>query len=167
MHVRTLKIHAQQAFSHWLAAEPWDLFLTLTDPGVCHPETMYKRTRYFMNAVNRDLYGNNWRRRHDGIEHVIGLERQKRYSCHSHSLIRLPDHDASDPAQFSLRRWQAFAQELGGFAWLEVPNNGVLVVDYVTKYVCKDGEVYLSESFNPHSPRTFSHTLIGSAETRH
>lgn len=150
---------AREAYTEWLSAEPWDFFLTLTDPGLSHPEAMYKRTRFFLNQVNKSLYGNKWWNRTDGIEHVIGLERQTRGSVHSHTLFRLPDHNALDPAVFSMKQWQRFAQELGGYAWLEPPTDSEKTTDYVCKYVTKEGEIYISKGFNPHFPRHFSHTL--------
>lgn len=167
MQIREMQNNAREAYTAWLSSEPWDAFLTLTDPGLSHPEAMYKRTRYFMNQVNKSLYGKHYYRRGQGIEHIIGLERQTRGSIHSHSLIRLPDHDAKDKTVFSLRRWQKFAQKLGGYAWLEAPNDSIKTVDYVTKYVCKGGEIYLSETFNPSMPRAYSQTLIGSSKCLH
>lgn len=158
-----LRSEAKDAYTEWLSAEPWDFFLTLTDPGLSHPEAMYKRTRFFMNQVNQNLYGKKWWKRTPGIEHVIGLERQTRGSVHSHSLFRLPHHDASDPAVFSMRYWQKFAQELGGFAWLERPIDSVKTMAYVGKYVIKEGEIYISEGFNPHNPQHYRQTLMGAS----
>lgn len=163
MELRQLQTEAHRAYSEWLSSEKWDCFLTLTDPGLSHPEAMYKRTRYFMNSVNRKLYGRNYYKRGQGIEHVIGLERQKRGSVHSHSLIRLPDHDIKDRSQFSVIQWNEFAQELGGWAKLEMPRSSADTVDYVTKYVCKGGEIYLSETLNPSQPKSFSRSLLGAS----
>jgi len=152
---------SRKAWSDWLSTEPWDVFLTLTDPGLSHPEAMYKRWRYFENNVNRKLYGNNFKRRGQGIETVVGLERQNRGSVHAHGLIRLPDHDAKDPGQFSWRYWQKFATELGGWARLDIPRSNKDVVDYVTKYVCKEGDLILGSNFNPNAPRSTAQTLLG------
>ena len=150
-----MQVEAHNAFSDWLSKEPWDCFLSLTDPGLSHPEAMYKRTRYFFNLINRKLYGRNFYKRGVGIEYVIGLERQKRGSVHSHSLIRLPDHDINNRSAFSIIDWNEEATKLGGWAKLERPRNSNDVVDYVTKYVCKGGEVFLSESFNPSYPKVY------------
>lgn len=160
-HTIRLQHAAKAAWSEWLSAEPWDLFVTLTDPGQSHPEHMYKRTRYLVNQMNRSLYGRNYWKRGQGIETVIGLERQERGSVHSHSLLRFPDHDIRDPAQISLRYWQKFATELGGWARLDRPKNSADVVAYVTKYVVKGGDLVIGETFNPTVPRSFSHTLLG------
>jgi len=148
-------------WSTWLSAEKWDVFLTLTDPGLSHPEHMHKRWRYLENNMNRKLYGKHFRRRGEGIETVVGLERQQRGSVHAHGLIRLPDHDVSDPIQFSWRYWQKFATDLGGWARLDIPRSQGDVLAYVTKYVCKEGDLYIGPNFNPGQSRTFEDTLLG------
>ena len=155
---------SREAWSSWLSKEKWDVFLTLTDPGLSHPEHMYKRWRYFENNVNRTLYGNHFKRRGQGIETVVGLERQARGSVHAHGLIRLPDHDAKDPTQFSWKHWQKFASDLGGWARLDIPRSNEDVVDYVTKYVVKDGDLILGDNFNPNKPRSNDHTLLGNTK---
>ena len=152
---------AREAWGQWLSAAPWDVFVTLTDPGYPHPETMVKRSRYLEAKVNDSLYGRGWKRRGEGIETVTGLERQKRGSVHTHAIWRLPDHDAGDRGQFSLAHWQKFASELGGFAWLQVPRDQADVAHYVAKYVVKDGELVLGDTFNPAAPRTYGCSLLG------
>ena len=151
----------RDAWAGWLSSAPWDLFLTLTDGGYPHPEAMLKRGRYFCAKVNERLYGKHWQRRGEGIEYVTGLELQKRGSCHTHSLLRLPNHDVRDREQFSLAYWQRFATSLGGFAWLEIPRDTADVTGYVTKYVLKDGELVLSGNLNPWQPRTYGTSLLG------
>ena len=152
---------SRDAWAHWLSSERWDLFVTLTDPGLSHPEHMAKRFRYFENCVNRHLYGSKFRRRGQGIETVVGLERQQRGSVHAHGLVRLPDHDISNPRHFSLRYWQKFASDLGGWSRLDRPRNSSDVVAYVTKYVVKDGELIIGPNFNPNKPRSVDGTLLG------
>ena len=152
---------SREAWSDWLSGEKWDVFLTLTDPGLSHPEHMYKRFRYFENSVNRKLYGNHFKRRGKGIETIVGLERQQRGSVHAHGLIRLPDHDAKNPTQFSWRYWQKFASELGGWARLDIPRSNTDVVAYVTKYVVKDGDLVIGDNFDPNNPRIVENSLLG------
>lgn len=151
---------SQAAWSAWLSKEPWDAFVTLTDPGLSHPEHMSKRFRYLENLINRSLYGNNYKRRGQGIETVCGLERQNRGSVHAHALVRLPDHDINNPVYFSWRHWQKKASDLGGWARLDIPKSSNDVVDYVTKYVCKEGEILLGPNFNPNLPRSIENTLL-------
>ena len=140
----------------------------LRDDRLCvlHVEFIFDWTNnanifYFENSVNRSLYGNNYRRRGQGIESVVGLERQQRGSVHAHGLIRLPDHDATDPLQFSWRHWQKFASELGGWARLDIPRSNTDVVAYVTKYVVKDGDLVLGENFRPNAPKSYGMTIPG------
>jgi hypothetical protein len=133
----------------------------MTDPGFPAPETMYKRTRYALNQINRSLYGPKFWKRGKGVEYVIGLERQTRGSVHSHTIVRFPEHDINDPTHFSLRYWANFFNELGGWSKLERPNHSERTVQYVTKYVCKEGEIYLSETLVPSAPKAFHHTLLG------
>ena len=159
-----IRREAQQAYSEWLSAEKWDLFVTLTDPGLSHPEAMFKRYRYFENSINKSLYGNKFWKRGKGIESVCGLERQKRGSVHAHAVIRLPDNDIRDRSQFSLKYWQNFATELGGWSWLEIPRSSEDVTSYVTKYVCKEGELIIGDRFNPNSPKAYSHTILGAIQ---
>ena len=157
----TLQGKAREEWSRWLSSAPWDLFVTLTDPGMSHPEHMTKRSRYLEALMNRALYGNHHERRGQGIETVTGLERQKRGSVHSHMLVRFPDHDIRDPDQISLRYWQRKAADLGGHSYLTVPKSQNDVVDYVTKYVVKEGELVLGPMFDPNRPRSLAATLLG------
>jgi hypothetical protein len=167
-----LNAASRDAWAKWLSAEKWDVFLTLTDPGLSHPEHMLKRWRYVERSINEGLYGKNFRRRNQGIETIVGLERQKRGSVHAHGLIRLPNHDARDPSQFSLAYWQAFCSKLGidkktglpaGWAMLDIPRSNDDVVAYVSKYVVKDGELVIGPNFSPNNPRSFGHTLLALA----
>ena len=133
--------------------------------GVDSRHTAYRTTSFenpeIAAKMNDHLYGRGWQRRGQGVEYVVGLERQKRGSCHAHGLMRFPDHDVRDPDQLSLRYWQRFASKLGGWCWLEIPADTAAVTAYVTKYVLKDGELELSPNLNPWQPRTFGTSLLG------
>lgn len=163
MQARQLKSQARDAFTSWISKDPWDLMVTLTDPGMSHPEAMSKRTRYLFSLVNKSLYGNHWNRRTLGVEWVTGYEQQNRGSWHTHSLVRLPDHDVNDPAHFSLAYWQKKASDLGGWAHLTRPRNQEAISAYVCKYVLKDGYIDLSSGFDPAAPRIYGNTVEGTA----
>jgi hypothetical protein len=171
-----MKIQATEAYTDWLSSAPWNLFVTITSARNATPETMLKETRWFMNKTNKHLYGKNWFKRTQGIEHVIGLERQKRGAMHSHSLVRFPDHDMTP----DLLRWlrhtalgkkiqnpsahqQAFPYHggLSGWSKIEIPRDQADITGYVCKYVTKEGDIYISASFDPSAPRTYSQTLMG------
>ena len=137
------------AWTDWLAQRPWDLFLTLTAEERTHPEALHKRFRYCCHKISDRLYGRAATRSGCPIEFVNGIERHKSGFPHSHALLRFPDVDVRDKAQFSLTYWQPWISATGGFAWLSIPRAQADVVSYVTKYVVKDGELVLSDNLQP------------------
>jgi hypothetical protein len=139
----------RDAWSGWLALRPWDLFLTLTSDHRTHPEALHKRFRWYVHKISDELYGRSVTRRGCPIEYVNGIERHKTGWPHSHALLRLPDVDLADRAQFSLAEWQRFMTETGGWCWLSRPRSQGDVTSYVTKYVVKDGELVLSDNLSP------------------
>jgi hypothetical protein len=160
-----LRAAAREEFAGWIAQAPWDLLVTLTSRKVGHPESMGKRSRLVLSRINQSLYGRRWYKRCDGIEAVIALEQQARSSWHSHMLIRLPDHDANDPAVFNRVDWQNwyyrfFDQDISQFAKVRSQQQ---VANYACKYVLKDGYVDLSHGFDPSAPRVYSQSIEGQA----
>jgi hypothetical protein len=146
----------REAWTQWLGARPWDLFLTLTSDHRTHPEALAKRFRYVTHRIADEVYGRAATRRFNPIESVNGIERHKSGWPHSHALLRLPDVDLGDRAQFDLGKWQERITDTGGWCWLARPRSQGDVVSYVTKYVTKDGELILSDNLspeeNPHPP---------------
>lgn len=131
------------SWADWISAQKWDLFVTLTSEKQTHPEAMQKRFRYLMNTASDYLYGKNWKRRGTGLQWLSGLERTKQGWPHSHAVVRFPNFDLAGEQgrmQFPLGYWQQKFSD-GGFAWLEIPRSPIAVVAYVSKYVCKDGEL--------------------------
>jgi hypothetical protein len=62
-------------------------------------------------------------------------------------VVRFPGTDIRGQegrAIFDLGYWQRWMTDTGGFAWLQIPRSEQAVVQYVTKYVVKDGELELS-----------------------
>jgi hypothetical protein len=150
MHRESLNVQARDAWSEWLSARPWDLFLTLTSDHRSHPEALHKRFRYCTNLMARDVYGRTATRNgRSPVEWINGLERHKSGWPHSHALLRLPDVDVADREQFSLAEWQKRISDTGGYCWLSRPRAQADVVSYVTKYVTKDGELRLSDNLSP------------------
>jgi hypothetical protein len=137
------------AWTDWLGARPWDLFLTLTSEKRTHPEALHKRLRYCAHKISDDLYGRAQTRRGCPIEYVNGIERHKSGWPHSHALLRLPSVDLADPTQFNLGYWQQFITDTGGWCWLARPRDQGDVVSYVTKYVTKDGDLVFSPNLSP------------------
>ena len=149
LHRQTVQPSLRGAWGEWIGAQPWDLFVTLTSEKQTHPEAMLKRFRYCMHKASDHVYGRRWERRGQGAQWVTGLERTKQGWPHSHAVVRFPGVDITGQdgrAIFDLGYWQKWMTNTGGFAWLELPRCAQAVVQYVTKYVVKDGELELSPS---------------------
>jgi len=142
-----LKSSLRGAWGDWIGRQPWDLFVTLTSEDRTHPEAMLKRFRYCMAKASDHVYGRNWDRRGDGLQWVVGIERHLSGNPHCHAVVRFPMVDirgADGRAIFDLGYWQQRFTDTGGFAWLELPRSEQAVVNYVTKYIVKDGDLELS-----------------------
>ena len=61
---------SREGWREWLAARPWDLFLTLTSDGRTHPEALQKRFLYCVRQITRELYGRPAMRKGSPIEWV-------------------------------------------------------------------------------------------------
>ncbi len=105
-------------------------------------------------GVRVDLSGpwrNNYRKGRADPVWVLGVEPHKSGRLHAHALVRwsplLPDLER----RRGWHLWSA-AREAGGlghgFARIEPPRGQDSVAEYVTKYVVKGGELYLSPSFD-------------------
>lgn len=133
----------------WIGGQPWDLFVTLTSEKQTHPEAMLKRFRYCMNKASDHVYGRSRDANATRAQWVVGLERTKQGWPHSHAVVRFPGTDIRGQEGrnvFDLGYWQKWMTNTGGFAWLELPRSEQAVVQYVTKYVVKDGELELSRT---------------------
>jgi hypothetical protein len=144
----SLALGLRPTWSEWISRQPWDLFVTLTSEKQTHPEAMLKRFRYCMHTASDHVYGKNWDRRGTGLQWLCGLERTKQGWPHSHAVVRFPLVDIRGPegkAVFDLAYWHHKFSD-GGFAWLELPRSELAVVNYVSKYVVKDGELEWSRN---------------------
>jgi hypothetical protein len=122
------------------------LFLTQTFTNRAHPETVEKAHRHTLNLLNRELHGNNWRRRGIiGAQSIMGIERHKSGFPHSHAVIGHPDLDLGAKEYSALRRSLRLTCEAEwGFSKLEVAKSPAHCNAYVSKYICKDGEIVLT-----------------------
>jgi hypothetical protein len=137
------------SWGEWIGRQPWDLFVTLTSEKQTHPEAMLKRFRYCMNKASDHVYGRSRKPQDRRLQWVAGLERTKQGWPHSHAVVRFPGTDIRGQEGrniFDLGYWQKWMTATGGFAWLEIPRSEQAVVQYVTKYVVKDGELELSRT---------------------
>lgn len=154
-------VHA--AWVEWMAPHPWQLYWTFTSSDRTHPERVEKRWRYVCGQINKHLFGNNWKRRSEGVKWILGIERHKSFNPHCHGLIFAGGFDLTDKAQFSYAEWKQFADNTGGFTWLEPVRASIDVITYVTKYVLKDGDIFLSDGFTD----PFQTSLLGARPSKH
>ena len=79
---------------------------------------------------------------------MIGFERQRNHRLHIHGLIRWAKQIERPAYRLGHEIWNADR----GWAWLESPTSQQAVVDYVTKYVAKSGDVHFSPNFDGRLP---------------
>lgn len=123
------------------------LFLTQTFERRSHPEAVAKAHRFTLGLLNRELHGNNWKRRGVvGAQSLLGIERHKSGFPHSHAVIGHPDIDLGAGELSALRRaLRLTCEEEWGFAKLEVAKSAEHCNAYVAKYIAKEGEIVISD----------------------
>jgi len=151
-----------------LCRQPWDWFATLTyrrDVGVgiesavrnfkgwLHGCLQAEAVRVGLAEQREDArggVGGAWpnayraRKRWALPTWVIGVEHHRDGVIHMHGLVRLPAKLAAASRRGAHQRWL----DRHGFNRVEPPRSRQDVAEYVSKYVVKDGEVMLSESFD-------------------
>ena len=141
------------AYADMLSAQPWHWFCTLTfrpqhegKLGGVGFEKADKAYRWFVKQINADLWGNNWKRKpHGGLVWARGQEFHKSGRIHFHAVMASPVGDLNEVA--GRYRWHEFWYREFGRNQIERPNSQSDVLDYVSKYVTKDGEVDFSPNF--------------------
>jgi hypothetical protein len=131
-------------YSTFLGPCTFEWFCTFTFKDRIHPEAAEKAFRVWINKLNNHLYGRKWRNRApDGVTWVRGLEWQKRGVIHYHVL--LSGALGAVPSIWS----DVWHLTMGmGFADIvPLKDNQEAVKAYVTKYVCKGGELDFSGNF--------------------
>lgn len=143
-----------EAYAALITQHPWHWFLSFsfkpaherTKLGGVHPEKADKAFRYWMGNLNRDLYGPRWAKKpHGGIVWVRGQEFHKDGRIHFHALAASPTDDLNRLAR--RLTWLDEWYTKFGFARVEKPQSQRHVCNYVSKYVCKDGQVDFSRNF--------------------
>jgi len=119
-----------------MSLAPWKSFLTLTFKDPVGGDVAMAKFKSLVSLLNRRLYGKSYTRKvgHSYFSYCQGIENQRRDVVHFHVLV-------DKPIDFQLIHtwWNAVA----GFAWITPIEDFAAVVSYVTKYVVKDGEVFL------------------------
>jgi hypothetical protein len=136
-----------------LIPHPWHWFATLTfRPERCgpkagmHPEAADKAFRFWVSSLNRELWGPRWaKKEHGGVVWARGQEFHKSGRIHFHAVLSAPGADLNLLA----RRldWMDFWYAHFGIARIESPSSQNDVCGYVSKYVCKGGELEFSRNF--------------------
>lgn len=112
----------------------WRVFLTLTFENETSYDNAMKKFKLLVKKLNRQMFGKNYSRivGHSYFSYVLAIEKQGRGVIHFHVLI-------DRPVDFKLiHKWWG---DNCGFAWAETTEDFQKVVKYVTKYICKGGEV--------------------------
>ncbi|MHB8425767.1 MAG: rolling circle replication-associated protein [Gammaproteobacteria bacterium] len=109
-----------------------------------HPERAFKTWRYWVNQLNRRVFGRHWQgTEHRGVFWVRAAEFQARGVIHYHALM-----SAYVDLNTLARRldWMDRWLELAGFSKIEASVDQTATVKYVTKYVVKGGDIDVSEN---------------------
>jgi hypothetical protein len=88
---------------------------------------------FLVMKVNRALFGNNYRRKGEGMSYVMGVEPQLRGVVHIHAVW----DQARVPYDLIHKVWN----RISGYAWVEPVTSHCGVADYVSKYAVKGGLV--------------------------
>lgn len=120
---------------------PWKSFLTLTFREIVTRDQAEHMWRFLVQVMNQELYGNHYVRivGHSYFSYVAGFEYQKRGALHMHVLVDQPIHFS-----FVHSIWNKMA----GWAWIEPVTDLEKAVNYVSKYVVKDGELVVWKQRN-------------------
>ncbi len=103
---------------------------------------------HFINNLNSELFGKNWKRRGDGVFFVLALEPHKSNVLHMHALLGA----VTDLNNMALRvHWKEWWYREFGIARIEQPKDAGDVQGYCTKYVVKGGDINLSDTLERHA----------------
>jgi hypothetical protein len=127
--------------ANWIyGLREWNTFITLTFKNETALDTANKLFIRLISILNEECFGKHYTRlvKHSYFSYVQGIEYQKRDVIHFHVLIDRPVN-----FQRIHKLWNAWA----GFVWTEIVMDQYKVTRYVSKYICKGGEinVYLAD----------------------
>jgi len=147
-----------EAWQTWLLEiASWKSFITLEFKDIVGREKAVGSWRHLVQKLNRELYGNHYTRivGHSYFSYVIGYEKQQRGSFHMHVAVDQPVnyqliHDTWHVLGGDRYAWKNPGDKNHiGFAWISQIKDRIGVVNYITKYISKGGDVdvYLSKKF--------------------
>ncbi len=139
-------------FRHWLFR--WQVE-TAKARGLCN-ESVHARKDGYDRVVGarRKLSGSWWNAQRKGRARVVwalGVEPQRSGKLHAHAVMRWPSMLADPIRRVGWHLWTGPKSSGGldhGFSRIEPPRCQHDVAGYVSKYVVKGGELYLSPSFD-------------------
>ena len=142
----TLKHYRWRVRDGWaelIGRYPWEWFVTLTFTDDIHPEAALKALRVWLSKLNRELFGHRWYKRVPyGVYWVVAIEYQKRGVIHLHLLI----NGVGDTRRLTwMDNWLDMGNK-NGWARIEAVETNKAVSRYLSKYVTKDGEIFLSNN---------------------
>jgi hypothetical protein len=109
-------------------------FVTITFAKDTSLLSCLRRHGFVVQQVNRKTFGNNWRRRGEGVSHVLGVEPQLRGVLHVHAVW--------DLWWVPYDQVHSLGSQIGGHVHIEPVTANCGVGYYVTKYAVKAGHVY-------------------------
>lgn len=141
------------AYSELLGRYKWEMFLTLTFRKPPHPEAAYKKFRFFITRVNRELYGRNWYKKKVGVYWTIALEYHKSGVIHFHALL---GDTSFIHERFERSSVKNLWFDIAGFARVSnIPDTGdgqrAAILGYISKYVAKGGLIDVSDNLKEFS----------------
>lgn len=138
-----LSWRVRDAWGEFIARYPWEWFVTLTFVVEIHPEACLKSMRLWLSKLSRELYGPRWHKKPPrGVYWVAALEYQKRGVLHVHLLMA----GVKDARRLTwMDKWEAQGHK-NGFARIWPVESNIAVSKYVSKYVTKGGDVFLSDN---------------------
>ncbi len=167
-HSRRDCFEAVNAFKIWLFKCCGEMAVELGEArAIDRPRTAIDRATGQPHELLRRAYQGRWYRlwrNYSALVHpvsVVGVEKDDLGFVHLHSLLHFPPYYG----EVSRRRlWEMWFKTVNGGmgagrARFEPPRDGEKVASYVSKYVLKEGEIVLSDSFG-----TEPSVLLPSAE---
>jgi hypothetical protein len=126
----------RQAWLGWLyPIKNWRTFITLTFREEVSPDQALAKFKRLIRYLNIDLLGTNYVRKagHSYFSYLYAIEYQRRGVIHFHMVI-------DRPVNFDLikRHWLTMA----GFADIRPIEHKSFVIQYVCKYLSKEGDIF-------------------------
>jgi hypothetical protein len=122
---------------------PWEWFVTLTFTESIHPEASLKVMRVWISMLNRELFGRRWYKKEPyGVYWIAAIEMQKRDVIHLHLLM----NGVKDTRRLTYMDIWASMGNKNGYSRIYPVESQIAVSRYLSKYVAKDGEIFMSDN---------------------